>query len=124
MEGVEVQHIMSQQQTAFVVVSKDWLDTGIRYCINHGRTSRSTSNTHILIGDVENTSDERGLWLKNIKTTEFSDGDSPATLTMKFMIPRSFVLGLGLVADEAGETKLGFCPEGARIWNEPPAGLG
>src|ERR1035438_2482114 len=114
MEEGEVQHIMSQQQTAFVVVSKDWLDTGVRYCISHGRKSRSTSNTHILIGDVENTSDERGLWLKNIKTTAFSDGDSPATLTMKFMIPWTFVLGLGLVADEAGETKLGFCPEGAR----------
>lgn len=111
----------TKKQTGFVVVSKDWMDSGVRYFVNDGRTSRSTSDTHIVIAEVEDTSDARGLWLRNVKTTQFTREGSDVT-TMKFMIPWTFVLGLGLADAVAGNTDLGFCPEGARIWDEPPEG--
>src|ERR1022692_445151 len=108
---------MTQKQTAFVVVTKNWIDSGARYFVNNGEVSRSETDTHILIGEVEDTSSERGLWLKNIKTTGFVRAGAPdVALTMKVLIPWASVLSLGLVDDEAGKTKLGYCPEGAHIW--------
>jgi hypothetical protein len=110
---------MAQKQTAFVVVSKDWIDSGARYFINNGEMSSSTTNTHIVIGEVEDATNERGLWLKNVKTTGFTRASSPGVaVTMRVLIPWAFVLSLGLVVDhETGKTKLGY-PEGAHIWEE------
>jgi hypothetical protein len=94
--------------------------TVVRYFINHGQMSRSTSDAHIVIADLDSL-DERGLWLKGVKTDHFArKGSANAAVTMKFLIPWTFIFGVGLVNEEAGETKLGFCPEGARIGDEPP----
>jgi hypothetical protein len=103
---------MAQKQTAIVVVSKDWINTGVRFLVNHGKKSGTiggSPDTHLVIAPVDDASDHRGLWLKGITTTELTTDTSPVTL--KFMIPWSFVLGLGLIDGErnsvgfkAGET--------------------
>lgn len=105
---------MAQKQTVIVVVSKEWMDTGVRHLVNHGATSRSTSSTHILIGDVEDTSDQRGLWLKNVKTAQLTADRS--TVSMKF------IFGLGLLDDEPVKPRPGFPSEGTQTWDEPLAG--
>jgi len=105
------------KQTAFVVVNKDWIDSGARYLVNNGERSRSDGDTHIFIGEVEDATSERGLWLKNVKTTAFDRPSSPgAGIIMKVMIPWAFVLSLGLVDDEAGKAKLGYS---SGVWNAP-----
>ena len=84
-----------------MVVSKDWINTaGVRHLVNHGRESRSTGETHLVIADLEDTSDHHGLWLKNVNTTSLKPDGS--NVTMRFMIPWSFIVGLGVVDREAG----------------------
>ena len=98
---------MAQKQTAIVVVNKSWIDTAVRHLVNNGQTSRSTGETHLLIGDVEDASDHRGLWLKNILTNQLTRDGSP--ITMKLMIPWSFIVGVGLADDDLqGKMKPGF----------------
>jgi hypothetical protein len=108
---------MAQKQTAFVVVSKDWIDTGVRYMLNGGNMSRSTTGTHLVIGEVDDASDQRGLWLKKVTTTKLTKDGSP--VTMKFMIPWSFIFGCGLADDEEDKPKPGFPTGGTLIWEEP-----
>jgi hypothetical protein len=103
------------EQTAIVVVTKEWIDTGVRFLLNDGKMSGSTSNTHIVTADVENTSDQRGLWLKNVKTRAMKRDGS--VVTMRLMIPWTFVLGLGLVGGERDTP--GFVTEGTHVWPGP-----
>ena len=92
-------------QTAIVVVSKDWIDTAVRHLINHGQQSRSTGETHVIFADLEDTSDHRGLWLKNVRTTRLTTDGS--NITMRFMIPWSFIVALGVV-DHGAPVEPGF----------------
>ena len=43
---------MSQNQSAVVVVRKDWINTKVRHLINYGRDSGSLDDTHLVIGDL------------------------------------------------------------------------
>jgi hypothetical protein len=96
---------MAQKQSAFVVVSKEWINTTVRHLINQGQESRSAGDTHLIIADLEDTSDSRGLWLNNIKTDRLrTDG---ATVTMRFMIPWGAIVGLGVV-DHGAQVEPGF----------------
>lgn len=97
---------MARQQTAIVIVSKHWINTeGINTILAKGRISEATGDAHIVIATVSDTSDPQGLWLSGIKTSELKrDGSS---ISMKFMVPWRFVLGLGLV-DDLEPSTLGF----------------
>ena len=95
---------MVHKKTAFVVVSKDWINTGVRHLLNHGRGSHSTGDTHLVIAPLDDASDHRGLWLSGITTTQLTADSS--SVTMKFMIPWSAILGLGLIDEET--KSLGF----------------
>jgi hypothetical protein len=86
---------MAQKETAIVVVSKDWINTGVRHLINHGRESASTGETHLIFADLEDTADLRGLWLKNVHTNRLTADGSK--VTMRFMIPWGAIVGLGVV---------------------------
>jgi hypothetical protein len=97
---------MSQNQSAVVVVTKDWINTTVRHLINHGQESRSTGETHLVIGDLEGTSDHHGLWLKNVKTTHLTADGSEVTM-VRFMIPWAFVVALGVV-DHSTQVEPGF----------------
>ncbi len=96
---------MAQKQTAIVVVSKEWIDTAVRHLVNHGRESRSTGQTHVITADIEDTADHRGLWLSNVNTSQLTKDGS--NVTMRFMIPWNFILGLGVV-DHSLQVKTGF----------------
>lgn len=96
---------MAQQQRVTVVVSKDWIDTGVHYLLNSGAPTRSTASGHIIFGNLEDASDHRGLWLKNVRTTCLTTDRSP--VTMKLMIPWTFVFAFGVI-DEGERRRLGF----------------
>jgi hypothetical protein len=98
---------MAKPRKGVVVVTKEWINTGVRHLINHGNESRSTGDTHVIFADLDDTTDQRGLWLKNVHTDRLTtDG---ARVTMQFMIPWSAVVGLGVV-DDGAQTALGFAP--------------
>lgn len=101
---------MPQTETAIVVVSKEWIDTAVRHLINQGRESRSTGETHLIFADLDDLSDHRGLWLKNVKTNRLTVDASD--VTMRFMIPWSVIVGLGVV-DRGTAAKAGFSFEPA-----------
>ena len=99
---------MAQQQTAIVVVTKDWINTSwVRHLINQGKESRSTGDTHLITADLEDANDQRGLWLKNIHADHATTDGS--RLTMRFMIPWSVIVALGVV-DHRTQTAPGFAP--------------
>jgi hypothetical protein len=81
---------MAQQQTAIVVVRKDWINTSVRHLINHGNESRSTGDTHLIFGDLHDATDLHGLWLQNIHTDRLTKDGS--RVTMRFMIPWSVIV--------------------------------
>lgn len=81
------------------------LDQHVRYLVRNGKMS-SSADTHIVIPPLEDASDQRGLWLREITTTQLTEDLSP--VTMKFMIPWSFVIACGLVDDRPEKVRLGF----------------
>ena len=96
---------MALKQTAIVVVSKAWMDTGgVRLLVNDGRKSQSSDDTHIVVAPLDDSSDQLGLWLQGITTTQMTEDGSP--LTMRLMIPWSFIVALGIVDGE--KETLGF----------------
>jgi len=107
---------MAQLQTVIVVVSKEWVDTGVRYLLSNGNTSRSTTASHILFGDLDDSSDHRGLWLKNVKTTSLTADSS--IVKMKLMIPWAFVFAFAIV-DDGEKPPPGFPSEGVQVWDGP-----
>ena len=96
---------MAQRKSVFVVVSKEWINTAVRHLVNRGLESRSTGETHLIIADLEDMSDQRGLWLKDVKTDRLTTDGSE--VTMRFMIPWGVIVGLGVV-DDAMALKPGF----------------
>jgi hypothetical protein len=98
---------LPKEQDAFVVVSKEWFDfPGIRDLLNAGRRSKSTGEAHLLIAPLVDSSDHKGLWVKGITTRELTQDGSP--VTMDFMIPWNYVIGLGMRTDDGNSGGLGF----------------
>ena len=97
---------MALNQKAIVVVSRDWINTGVRHLVNRGQESRSTSDTHIIFSEVDDVSDQRGLWLKDVSTTALTKDGSKTT--MRLMIPWAYIVALGLIEGDMPERKPGF----------------
>ena len=95
---------MSKQETAFVVVQKTWFDLAMNPLVT-GRPSESQFNAHVMIGTLDDISDLRGLWLRDI-TSRMAKKDG-ASVTMRLMIPWQFILSVGL-ADESVKIPTGF----------------
>ena len=99
---------MAQKQTAIVVVRKQWVND-LRYLLNDGRESGSAEGVHLLIGALEDASDLRGLWLKDVTSTILRKDGS--TVKMKVLIPWACVVGCGIVNEDAEKVAAGFKPE-------------
>jgi hypothetical protein len=97
---------MGQKQTAVVVVSKEWVNSGVHHLTNGSRLSESTGDTHLFIAPLEDASDHRGLWLRDVKTTRLTEDNS--AVTMKFLIPWQFVFAVGIIEGEQTRVRMGF----------------
>ena len=98
---------MPNEQTAFVVVTKEWFNfAGVRHLLNAGRLSKSSGEAHLIIAPMGDSSDHKGLWLKGITTHELTKDGSP--VTMDFMIPWNYVIGFALRTDDKHNGNMGF----------------
>jgi hypothetical protein len=102
LEGME--QTMSKKETAFVVVQKTWFDLAMNPLVT-GRPSESQVDAHVMIGTLDEISDLRGLWLRDI-TSRMAKKDG-SFVTMRLMIPWQFILSVGLV-DESVKIPTGF----------------
>jgi hypothetical protein len=99
---------MAQKQTAIVVVKKQWVND-LRHLLHDGHESRSTDDVHLLIGALEDASDLRGLWLKDVPSSILKKDGS--AVKMKVLIPWTNVVGCGIVNEDAEKVAAGFQPE-------------
>jgi hypothetical protein len=99
-----MEQTMSKQETAFVVVQKTWFDLAMNPLVT-GRPSESQVDAHVMIGTLDEISDLRGLWLRDI-TSRMAKKDG-SFVTMRLMIPWQFILSVGLV-DESVKIPTGF----------------
>jgi hypothetical protein len=99
---------MAKHETVFVVVRKDWINTaGINQIVGHGRESNAEGDAHLIISDRGfDLSDHRGLWLNRVTTTVLTRDGSE--IAMRFLIPWSAVLGLGIRDADASQNTVGF----------------
>jgi hypothetical protein len=97
---------MTQKQIAFALVNRDWLNSGVHFLLNDGKRSTSTAPTHLIIGDLESSSDPVGLWLSGVKTTQLTDDGSP--VAMRLLIPWSAILTVGIADADRTKLKPGF----------------
>ena len=56
------------------------MNTGIALLLNEGHMSRSTGDTAVVKAELDDANDNRGIWLKNITTTQFTEDRSPLTI--------------------------------------------
>ena len=96
---------MAQKDTAVVVVSKEWMNSGVHHVANESRLSESDGDTHLFIAPLEDALDHRGLWLRDVKSTRLTEDAS--SVTMKFLIPWQFILAVGLI-EEGSKVPMGF----------------
>ncbi len=96
---------MPKKQTAFVVVSKSWFDGAMALLV--GKTSTSTGDAHLIVGPLDDISDNRGLWLKDFKSVLERKGDGSRVTMRRLMIPWHAVLLVGIV-DESVKIPTGF----------------
>ena len=97
--------VMSSQDIAFVVVTRDWFDATIPRLA--GRSdSGSALNAHVIQAPLKDTSDPRGLWLHRIETDKFHKADG-GSVVMDLLIPWQYVLAVGVVSGHTSDT-LGF----------------
>jgi hypothetical protein len=95
------------KQSTFIVVDKHWFNmAGINDILANGRKSQNTGDAHLLMSDDFDISDHRGIWLNHVTTKAVLHRKDNSQVTMKFMIPWRYVLGLGL--SEEGSTSIGF----------------
>jgi hypothetical protein len=97
------------KQIAFIVVSKEWFNTGgINHILANGRQSQGSGEAHLIMADNADLSDHRGIWLTNVITTAVLNRSDESPVKMKFMIPWHYVLGLGLPDVQSAESTIGF----------------
>jgi hypothetical protein len=70
-----------------------------------GKPSLS-SETHLLIGPLEDAVDPHGVLLSGITSHQLTEDGSP--ITMKLLVPWSAILALGIVEDENAKVKHGY----------------
>jgi len=97
------------KQIAFIVVSKEWFNTGgINHILANGRESQGSGEAHLIMAGDPDLSDPRGIWLTNVITTAVLNRSDESPVKMKFMIPWHYVLGLGLPDVQSAESTIGF----------------
>ena len=96
---------MAKKQTAFVVVQKSWFNLAMNALVTR-RDSQSEVDAHVLIADLDDVTDHRGLWIRNIKSA-YQNKKDDSWVMMKLMIPWQFVLSVGLV-DKSVSIRVGF----------------
>ena len=104
---------MPKKPTAVVVVSKEWVNSGVHHLVSSGRPSSSTLNTHILIAPLQDAFDPLGLRLSGITTNQLTEDGSAVTMTL--LVPWSFIYAVGVIEDENSKVTPGF----ASVRNEP-----
>ena len=100
---------MPMKQIAFIVVSKEWFNTGgINHILANGRESQGNGEAHLIVAGDPDLSEHRGIWLTNVITTAVLNRSDESPVKMKFMIPWHYVLGLGLPDVQSTESTIGF----------------
>jgi hypothetical protein len=94
----------TKKQTAFVVVQREWFNQAIQPLTDN--ESHSEIDAHVMIGTVDDLTDLKGLWLRDVPSRYLKKG-SNSFITMRLMIPWQSVLSLGLV-DESPTLPVGF----------------
>jgi hypothetical protein len=96
---------MLKEQTAILLVKKDWANSAA-VLINEGKPSASSPiDMHMLIAPYD-YSDERGVWLKECVSHQLTRDRS--AVTMRVFVPWSVILSLGIVDEEIGKVQPGF----------------
>jgi hypothetical protein len=97
------------KQIAFIVVSKEWFNTGgINHILANGRESQGSGEAHLIMADNADLGDHRGIWLTNVITTAVLNRSDGSPVKMKFLIPWHHVLGLGLPDLQSQESTIEF----------------
>src|SRR5262245_150283 len=96
---------MAKTERAFVIVTQEWFDLAMRPLVT-GTKSRSTMGIHLISAIVEDLADHRGLWLRDIRTSQPTEDG--ATVTMRLMIPWQFVVSVGVVEEDSAKLQPGF----------------
>ena len=91
------------EPNTIVYVNKGWYEKTLGHLVGDKRGGEEP--LQILIGDLKDAGDPRGLWLQRVTTRELRDDRSEVALT--FLIPWQYVQGLG-VADDGGALPIGF----------------
>jgi hypothetical protein len=97
---------MRKHQTAFVVVTKEWINTaGINTIVAGGKHSEAAGETHLIIANLKEH-DHHGVWLSGVTTAELRrDGTE---VVMDFMIPWSVIVGVGVLEGKYEGQTVGF----------------
>ena len=95
-----------KRQVALVIVSSEWFTSaGVRRFFGGEQTPRADVSQYV-IAPLVNDQDPIGLWIGEMTTKAVRRIDGK-DFTMKFMIPWSHVLGLGVI-DESERRPIGF----------------
>ena len=87
--------------TAFVVVQRTWFNHAMHGLTGH--ESGSEIDSHVIQAALDDVNDQRGLWLRDIKSRWVKATDGSPVI-MRLLIPWQFVLAVGL-ADESGNMR-------------------
>jgi len=93
------------KKKAVLVVSKEWVNSGVNVLVNRGRASRSTTAGHLLIAWLAGV-DAHGVWLENVSTGELTEDGSDVSL--RVLVPWNFVLCMGELEDEEKKVPMGY----------------
>ena len=94
---------MPKKTFAFIVVSKEWMNTGVRILLNSGKKSTSASESHLIIAPYDKA-DGFGVWIHGVESSALRvDG---SVTRMDFLIPWSAILGFGV--EESSKKLIGF----------------
>jgi hypothetical protein len=107
---------METKQTVFIIVDERWFNmAGVNDLVGRGVKSNSSSGAHLIISGITDLSDHKGIWLGNV-TTNILHAKDRSPVTMKVMIPWSYVLSVGVQEEEVGESMpIGFTTTGVAM---------
>ncbi len=84
-------------------MDKDWFNRSLRHLVF--KPESKATESHLLIGTIEDTADVVGLWMKEIETTRLrQDG---ASIRLRVLIPWRYVISCALT-DEGDPVAVGF----------------
>jgi hypothetical protein len=97
---------MAQKKFAIILVRREWMNSGVHNLVNEGKPSDSTA-THMIVAPLDgDTSDPHGVWLNEITSHQLTTDGS--AVTMRFMVPWSEIIALGIFEEGDAKVKHGF----------------